>query len=67
MQLETSLLALDVEGVRPEGLEKCLREREVPVLGLIRQDTFLLDVRTLNDADLPEILAGLEGNIPPRR
>ena len=38
-----------------DGLEEALRRREKPIIGRISQGRYLLDVRTLREADFPEI------------
>jgi L-seryl-tRNA(Ser) seleniumtransferase len=59
LELPTKLLSIAVEGISPQELEKQLRSSTVPVLGRIRQDTFLLDLRTIFDQDIPVIIAAL--------
>lgn len=59
LELPTKLLSIAVEGISPQEMEKQLRSSTVPVLGRIRQDAFLLDIRTVFDQDIPVIIAAL--------
>lgn len=59
VELPTVLLAVTVAGCSPQALEGKLRNAAVPVIGRIWRDTFLLDLRTMTDADLPDLLAAL--------
>ena len=45
--------ALDPGGLSLEGLEERLRRRELPVIGRIAHETYLLDVRTLDEREFP--------------
>jgi L-seryl-tRNA(Ser) seleniumtransferase len=70
VDLPTKLLAVSLAGVTANALEASLRNNIVPILGLIRNDLFQLDMRTLFDRDMPEIASALlsiankEGVIP---
>ncbi len=59
VELPTKLLSVAVAGISPEEMERRLRTSVVPVLGRIRQDAFLLDLRTILDQDIPVIIAAL--------
>jgi L-seryl-tRNA(Ser) seleniumtransferase len=59
LELPTKLLSIAVAGISSQQLERQLRGSTVPVLGRIRQDTFLLDLRTIFDQDIPVIIAAL--------
>lgn len=59
VELPTVLLAVTVAGCSPQALEGKLRNAAVPVIGRIWRDTFLLDLRTMTDADLLDLLAAL--------
>ena len=59
LELPTKLLSIAVEGISPQEMEKQLRSSTVPVLGRIRQDAFLLDLRTVFDQDIPVIIDAL--------
>ena len=42
-----------------DTLERTLRANDPPIIGRIENDTFLLDVRTLADDELPLIASAL--------
>ena len=44
-------VALDPGKLTPDGLEARLRRRELPVIGRIAHETYLLDVRTLDEEE----------------
>ncbi len=48
-------VAVQPEGLTPDGLEEALRKREIPIIGRISKGQYLLDVRTLAEADFPTI------------
>ncbi len=50
LNLPTYVVAVGGSGIAAQGIEKCLRKNEPPIIGRIESDHFLLDVRTL----LPE-------------
>ncbi|MBI1921431.1 MAG: L-seryl-tRNA(Sec) selenium transferase [Geobacter sp.] len=51
--IPTRLISVRVAGLTPQELEGRLRQREIPVIGRIQKDLFLLDLRTLFDRDIP--------------
>jgi L-seryl-tRNA(Ser) seleniumtransferase len=59
VDLPTKLLAVSFAGVPANKLEERLRNNPVPILGIIRNDLFYLDMRTLFDRDLPEIVQAM--------
>jgi L-seryl-tRNA(Ser) seleniumtransferase len=59
LQLPGQLLEVRVDGLSPNEIEERLRTYEVPVIGRISRGSFLLDPRTLLDADLGELAAAL--------
>ncbi|HEY6873329.1 MAG TPA: L-seryl-tRNA(Sec) selenium transferase [Geobacteraceae bacterium] len=59
LELPTALIAVDVAGVPPRKLDQRLRAGDVPVIGRIWKDRFLLDLRTILDDDIPPLIAGL--------
>ncbi len=64
LELPTSLIAVEVAGVSAQRMEQRLRSCEVPVIGRIWKDTFLLDLRTILDDDIPPLIAGLRSLAP---
>jgi L-seryl-tRNA(Ser) seleniumtransferase len=59
LQLPTTLFEIRIAGLSPQQIEEALRFAPVPVIGRIHRDRFLLDVRTILDADLPALSASL--------
>ncbi|ABB30310.1 L-seryl-tRNA selenium transferase [Geobacter metallireducens RCH3] len=59
LELPTTLMAMEADGISPQEMEIRLRGMEVPVTGRIHRGRFLLDVRTLQDDDIPFIAAAL--------
>ncbi len=60
LQLPTALLSVAVEGLSAQEIEARLRACPVPIIGRIHRDSFLLDVRTILDDDLPYLTEGLQ-------
>ncbi len=59
LQLPTRLIELSVSGLSANSLETALRATDPPVVGRIQRDRFMLDLRTLNEADLPLLASAL--------
>jgi len=57
--LPTWVVAVDSPRLKVNRLEENLRRCEPPVIGRIRDDRLLLDVRTLNDDELPLVVEAL--------
>lgn len=59
LQLPSRLIEVQVDAMPAHRLEELLRSTTPPVVGRLQKDRFLLDVRTLSDADLPLLAAAL--------
>jgi len=59
-ELPTALIAVNVDDASPHDVENSLRNCPVPVIGRISRGNFLLDLRTILDADLPDLLSALK-------
>ena len=59
LNLPTRLIEVGVSGLTPNEIEAALRNAEVPVIGRISKGAFLLDPRTILDADLDNLAAAL--------
>lgn len=53
LQLSSRLIEVTVAGLPSKRLEELLRSTTPPVVGRLQKDRFLLDVRTLTDAEIP--------------
>ncbi|MGB9081716.1 MAG: L-seryl-tRNA(Sec) selenium transferase [Desulfuromonadaceae bacterium] len=56
LDLPTFLLVIAAEGWSPQGIDAAFRGRRIPLLGRIQKGQYLLDLRTLQDADFPDLL-----------
>lgn len=61
LELPTTLVTVDADGISSQELEERLRQAPVPVIGRIHRGRFLLDCRTLLDDDLPLLADALRG------
>jgi seryl-tRNA(Sec) selenium transferase len=59
--LPTKHLVLRPKKISPDKLARRLREGAPSILGIIRNDSFCLDLRTVQPDELPEIVAALRG------
>lgn len=59
-QLPTVLISVKADGLSPQEIEIRLRNCPVPVIGRIFRGDFLIDLRTILDADLPSLLIALK-------
>lgn len=57
--LPSRAVAVNPGKLSVDGLEARLRRRELPIIGRISQERYLLDVRTLREADFPRIAEAL--------
>lgn len=59
LQLSSRLIEVTVAGLPSKRLEELLRSTTPPVVGRLQKDRFLLDVRTLTDAEIPLLASAL--------
>jgi L-seryl-tRNA(Ser) seleniumtransferase len=59
LDLPSCCLAVEIEGWRPDALERFMRAYTPPVIGRIEGDRFLLDMRTVQTGELDTIAAAL--------
>lgn len=59
--LPTKLVALTSDSQSPLDLAKAFRVSDPPVFGRVGDDMFLLDLRTVEDSDIPAILQAADG------
>lgn len=60
LQLPTTLVEIRIAGATPSKTEAVLRSCATPVIGRIHRERYLLDVRTIGEADFPALLVSLE-------
>jgi L-seryl-tRNA(Ser) seleniumtransferase len=60
LEIPTTLLCVAVEGLSAQQLERRLRTRALPIIGRISQGAFLLDLRTLADTEIADIISALQ-------
>jgi L-seryl-tRNA(Ser) seleniumtransferase len=63
-QLPTKLLALQPTFCSVAELERRLRRRQPAIIGRIAQDHYLLDLRTVQDREIPEVATALQQLVP---
>lgn len=56
LELSTFLITIEAEGWSPQQIDSAFRQCRVPVLGRICRGQYLLDVRTLQEADIPDLI-----------
>ena len=59
--LESYAVSVSAPPYTADALVAALRGAETPIIGLIRNDRFVMDARTLNDEDLPIVLHAFRG------
>ncbi|MEG2118764.1 MAG: L-seryl-tRNA(Sec) selenium transferase, partial [Pseudoflavonifractor sp.] len=63
--LPSYAVALTPENGQTDALEQVLRRWRVPIVGRISHDKLLLDVRTLTEDDMAEIISAMESEDGP--
>jgi L-seryl-tRNA(Ser) seleniumtransferase len=53
-------MGIDIPGMKPDDIYSFFLDREVPVLGLISGDRFILDMMTVLDDDIPLIASAID-------
>lgn len=64
LNLPTMLVEVAVAGLSPNEIESRLRGMEIPVVGRISKNAFLLDPRTIQDGDVTDLAAALSALAP---
>ena len=59
LDLPTILIKVEAEGRSPQQVDSSFRQCRIPVLGRIHKGQYLLDLRTLQDADIPAIIEAM--------
>jgi len=63
--LPSWVIALQTDRFSVEKIAGILRQLEVPVVGRIESDLFLLDMRTIQESEIKEVASALNVNIAP--
>jgi hypothetical protein len=50
-----------------EHLAESLRRRPLPIMGMIAENAFVLDVRTLRDSEIAEVITAFRGVFPSEK
>ncbi len=58
--LPSYAISLEVSGLSPEFIQRFFRSQEVPVIGRIEEEKFLIDVRCLFEEDFSEISRSIQ-------
>ncbi len=56
LDLPTFLISVEADGWSPQQIDSAFRQCKTPVLGRINKGKYLLDLRTLQDADIPALV-----------
>jgi L-seryl-tRNA(Ser) seleniumtransferase len=64
LELPTVMMAVELDHASPQELEGRLRRCAVPIIGRIHKGSFLLDLRTITDSDIPPLVSGLRSLAP---
>jgi L-seryl-tRNA(Ser) seleniumtransferase len=59
LELPTTLLSVQADGLAAQDIEITLRSSPVPVIGRIAKGAYLLDPRTIQQDDIPALIEGL--------
>lgn len=60
-RLPTKLLAVMIDGISAMDLAKAFRQSNPPIIGRISDDKLLLDLRTVEDSELTDIVNAVKG------
>jgi len=60
LELPSRCLGIQIDGMSPNALERSLRQNKPPIIGRIENDVYIIDPRTLMDADLPVLVQAFE-------
>jgi seryl-tRNA(Sec) selenium transferase len=58
--LEGLAVAISKHGVNLTALAQCMRQREIPVIGVIRDERLMLHVRTLESSDIEVVVRAVK-------
>jgi L-seryl-tRNA(Ser) seleniumtransferase len=59
-KIPTRVISMRSALMSATAIEQCFRRHDPPVLGRIQQDTFLLDLRMVQDHELPEVVQAFQ-------
>ncbi|MGB9588627.1 MAG: L-seryl-tRNA(Sec) selenium transferase, partial [Armatimonadota bacterium] len=60
-RIPTKLVAIMIDGMTALDVAKAFRQSDPPVVGRISDDKLLLDLRTVEDSELPDIVRAIKG------
>ena len=53
-------VSVKIKGLTPNALEKHMRSNDIPIIGRIEEDIFVMDIRTIQNDEPPLIKKGIE-------
>ncbi|MBW1694147.1 MAG: L-seryl-tRNA(Sec) selenium transferase, partial [Deltaproteobacteria bacterium] len=60
LNLPSKGASVKIKDITPNALEKHMRNNEIPIIGRIEEDIFIMDVRTIKDDEFPMIKKAIE-------
>ena len=60
LTLPSKGVGVKVRGISANGVEEQMRNHEIPIIGRIEEDLFIMDLRTISDDELPTIKHAVE-------
>ena len=60
LNLPSKGVSIKIKSITPNALEKHMRNNEIPIIGRIEEDIFIMDVRTIKDDEFPMIKNAIE-------
>jgi L-seryl-tRNA(Ser) seleniumtransferase len=67
LTLPSKAVGVKVQGISANGVEKQMRNYEIPIIGRIEEDIFIMDLRTIPDDELPIIKSAVENMLKKAR
>jgi L-seryl-tRNA(Ser) seleniumtransferase len=59
LELPSRCIRMQVEGLSVNSLERRLRQNEPPIIGRIEDDSYIMDMRTIHNDEIPFLVSAL--------